>query len=139
MNVPPSVVGAPTTDRVARASASMIERRRGLTLDVPAQRSRFERRGAHARRKTDLLPRTELFDIPLAAVTYEHVVKLVNRALASSAATLTIDALNTMGISQGCLEPRMREALLGYDVIVPDGTPLVWCMNAKGAGLEDRV
>jgi N-acetylglucosaminyldiphosphoundecaprenol N-acetyl-beta-D-mannosaminyltransferase len=33
----------------------------------------------------------------------------------------------------------MREALLAYDVIVPDGMPLVWCMNAKGAGLHDRV
>jgi N-acetylglucosaminyldiphosphoundecaprenol N-acetyl-beta-D-mannosaminyltransferase len=65
---------------------------------------------------------------------------LVNRALADPArATLTIDAINTMGISESCVDRRMREALLGYDVIVPDGMPLVWCMNAKGARLADRV
>jgi N-acetylglucosaminyldiphosphoundecaprenol N-acetyl-beta-D-mannosaminyltransferase len=33
----------------------------------------------------------------------------------------------------------MRESLLAYDLIVPDGMPLVWCMNAKGAKLPDRV
>jgi N-acetylglucosaminyldiphosphoundecaprenol N-acetyl-beta-D-mannosaminyltransferase len=84
--------------------------------------------------------RTQLFGIPLAEVAYHDVVEMVNRALADpSDGTLSIDALNTMGISEGCLDPRMREALLGYDVIVPDGMPLVWCMNAKGARLDDRV
>jgi N-acetylglucosaminyldiphosphoundecaprenol N-acetyl-beta-D-mannosaminyltransferase len=76
----------------------------------------------------------------LAAVAYDEVVELVNRALADSrGGPLTIDAMNTMGLSESCLDARMRDALLGYDVIVPDGMPLVWCMNAKGAGLGDRV
>jgi N-acetylglucosaminyldiphosphoundecaprenol N-acetyl-beta-D-mannosaminyltransferase len=78
--------------------------------------------------------------IPLAGVTYEDVVDMVNRALAHSPTpTLTIDAINTMGVSEGCLNPRMRDALVAYDVILPDGMPLVWCMNAKGAMLVDRV
>lgn len=78
--------------------------------------------------------------MPLAHVTYEDVVTLVNRALADPpAGTLAIDALNTMGISESCLDARMRDALRAYDVIVPDGMPLVWCMNAKGARLSDRV
>jgi N-acetylglucosaminyldiphosphoundecaprenol N-acetyl-beta-D-mannosaminyltransferase len=81
-----------------------------------------------------------LFGIPLAQVAYKDVIDLVNRTLADPArATLTIDAINTMGMSESCLDPRMREALLAYDVIVPDGMPLVWCMNAKGAMLSDRV
>jgi N-acetylglucosaminyldiphosphoundecaprenol N-acetyl-beta-D-mannosaminyltransferase len=83
---------------------------------------------------------TPLFGIPLAQVAYEDIVQLVNRTLADPlTGTLTIDAVNTMGMSEGCLDARMREALLGYDVVVPDGMPLVWCMNAKGAGLSDRV
>lgn len=83
---------------------------------------------------------TALFGIPLARVSYQDVVDLVNRALAQPpTATLTIDAINTMGMSEGCLDPRMHEALLDYDLIVPDGMPLVWCMNAKGARLADRV
>lgn len=83
---------------------------------------------------------TELFGIPLTEVTYSDVTHLVNVALADHpTTTVTIDAINTMGISESCMNPRMRQALLGYDVIVPDGMPLVWCMNAKGAGLADRV
>lgn len=83
---------------------------------------------------------TSVFDIPLACVTYDDVVTLVNRALAESTRPpLTIDAINTMGLSEGCMDARMRDALLGYDVIVPDGVPVLWCMNAKGAGLRDRV
>jgi N-acetylglucosaminyldiphosphoundecaprenol N-acetyl-beta-D-mannosaminyltransferase len=76
----------------------------------------------------------------LAEVAYKDVVDLVNRALADPPqAAMTIDAINTMGLSESCLDPRMREALLGYDVLLPDGMPLVWCMNAKGARLDGRV
>ncbi len=83
---------------------------------------------------------TTLFDIPLAQVTYDDLVALVNDRLAvPSARSLTIDAINTMGLSESCLDPRMRGALFSYDVIAPDGMPVVWCMNAKGAGLRDRV
>src|SRR2546423_1800162 len=83
---------------------------------------------------------TSVLGVPLARVAYGDVVDLVNEALAHPpTTTLTIDAINTMGLSESCLNPRMREALLAYDVIVPDGMPLVWCMNAKGAMLLDRV
>jgi N-acetylglucosaminyldiphosphoundecaprenol N-acetyl-beta-D-mannosaminyltransferase len=81
----------------------------------------------------------ELFGIPLAEVVYDDVVRIVNDALARPNATLTIDAINTMGMSESCRNARMREALLSYDMVVPDGMPLVWCMNAKGAELSDRV
>ena len=83
---------------------------------------------------------TPLFDIPLAEVTYDDLVALVNDALERAAApALTVDAVNTMGMTEGCRDPRMRESLLTYDLLVPDGMPLVWCMNAKGAALDDRV
>ncbi len=81
-----------------------------------------------------------LFDIPLEATSYDSVVSRVNRWLRrESRQTLAIDAINTMGMTESCLDNRMRDALLAYDVIVPDGMPLVWCMNAKGAELTDRV
>jgi N-acetylglucosaminyldiphosphoundecaprenol N-acetyl-beta-D-mannosaminyltransferase len=87
-----------------------------------------------------VLETTPLFDIPLAAVAYDDVVDSVNRFLAQPTdGGLTIDAINTMGVSEACLDQRMREALRGYDLLAPDGMPLVWCMNAKGAGLEGRV
>jgi N-acetylglucosaminyldiphosphoundecaprenol N-acetyl-beta-D-mannosaminyltransferase len=127
-------------DSPASAVEAATTQRAEPRFDAPVRRSRrFARRRGRDRGRAH--PRTtQLFGIPLAEVAYEDVVELVNRALADpSEAPLTIDALNTMGISQGCLDPRMREALLRYDVIVPDGMPLVWCINAKGAGLDDRV
>ncbi len=86
------------------------------------------------------LPEVSLFDIPLIAVNYDRIVEVVNGALSSSSsATIAVDAVNTMGMSESCIDPRMRDALHAYDMVVPDGMPLVWCMNAKGAGLSDRV
>jgi N-acetylglucosaminyldiphosphoundecaprenol N-acetyl-beta-D-mannosaminyltransferase len=89
---------------------------------------------------TDGSSATRILGVPLAEVAYPDVVGLINRSLAEPPdRALTVDAMNTMGISQSCLDARMREALSSYDVILPDGMPLVWCMNAKGARLEDRV
>jgi N-acetylglucosaminyldiphosphoundecaprenol N-acetyl-beta-D-mannosaminyltransferase len=86
------------------------------------------------------LKKVPVFDIPLAEVTYDRVVGLVNRTLAGRPSRpVTIDAVNTMGLSESCLDARMREALRTYDAVVPDGMPVVWCMNAKGADLDDRV
>jgi N-acetylglucosaminyldiphosphoundecaprenol N-acetyl-beta-D-mannosaminyltransferase len=113
--------------------------RPGLTISPPGRHGTVTDR-SDARREDLGVMTTTLFDIPLAQVTYDDVVRLANRALAEPAeTTLTIDAINTMGLSQSCLDPRMREALLAYDLIVPDGMPVVWCMNAKGAELPDRV
>lgn len=117
-----------------------MERQAGSAIDAPARHPPPLGVADRASRVMAHLRMTELFDIPLAEVTYTDVAEMVNHALADPAdAALTIDAINTMGISESCLDSRMREALLGYDVIVPDGMPLVWCMNAKGATLNDRV
>lgn len=107
----------------------------------PAHVPAAPRRAASARRSSvKVVKSTKLFGVPLAEVEYSDVIEIVNCALADrSKPTITIDAINTMGMSESCLDPRMREALLDYDVVVPDGMPLVWCMNAKGAALSDRV
>ena len=36
-------------------------------------------------------------------------------------------------------DPVFRETMAGYDHLLPDGMPLVWCLNRAGAGLRDRV
>jgi N-acetylglucosaminyldiphosphoundecaprenol N-acetyl-beta-D-mannosaminyltransferase len=104
---------------------------------------RFRRPGVpsdHATAQAVALPAVSVFDLPLVSVNYDRIVDVVNDALSGRVAKpLTIDAVNTMGMSEGCLNDRMGDALRTYDVVVPDGMPLVWCMNAKGAGLTDRV
>jgi N-acetylglucosaminyldiphosphoundecaprenol N-acetyl-beta-D-mannosaminyltransferase len=105
------------------------------------RRRRFRRQaGDSAEPRRVTLPAVPLFDVPLASVTYERVVDVVNDALSGRLAKpLSIDAVNTMGMSESCMNERMGDALRTYDLVVPDGMPLVCCMNAKGAGLSDRV
>jgi N-acetylglucosaminyldiphosphoundecaprenol N-acetyl-beta-D-mannosaminyltransferase len=119
-------------------------KRRGSTLtpssDALARRSdtKTDRHPSHpAIARLETKP---VLGIPLAQVAYADVIDLVNAALADrDRPAITVDAINTMGLSESCLDPRMRESLLAYDVIVPDGMPVVWCMNAKGSKLSDRV
>jgi N-acetylglucosaminyldiphosphoundecaprenol N-acetyl-beta-D-mannosaminyltransferase len=85
-------------------------------------------------------PTVPLFGIPLSLADYAGVVRAVNDHLQSgSGRALTLDAANTMTMASACLDSRMREAMLQYDAILPDGMPLVWCMKLKGAGLRDRT
>src|SRR3954465_4341192 len=126
-------------------------RKSGSRMAIAPERTRAERRPADARHpgfsragtradSTPPFPAVSLFDVPLVAVTYDRIVVAVNEALAGQPATgLTVDAVNTMGMAESCVNDRMHDALRAYDAVVPDGMPLVWCMNAKGAGLEDRV
>jgi len=85
-------------------------------------------------------PTVPLFGVPLSITDYDQVVDLVRqRLLSPQSQPLTLDAANTMTMTASCLEPRMRESMLEYDAILPDGMPLVWCMNLKNAGLQDRT
>ncbi len=36
-------------------------------------------------------------------------------------------------------DPRFRELTDCFDVFVPDGMPLIWCLNSRGANLKNRV
>jgi len=81
-----------------------------------------------------------LFGIPLSIADYDRIVDRVNeRLLQPVDRPLTLDAANTMTMSSACLDSQMRDSMLAYDAILPDGMPLVWCMNRKGAGLRDRT
>jgi N-acetylglucosaminyldiphosphoundecaprenol N-acetyl-beta-D-mannosaminyltransferase len=114
--------------------------RDALYANAPRFRRTRPRRSDRARSRLAALRRVAVFDIPLAATTYDRVVEIVNRTLDdASSAPLTIDAINTMGLSESCIDDRMRASLGSYDVVVPDGMPVVWSMNAKGANLDDRV
>lgn len=52
---------------------------------------------------------------------------------------VAIDFCNTQTITMRRLEPHFREMTREIDCFIPDGMPLVWCLNLSGAGLSDRV
>lgn len=84
------------------------------------------------------LPAVELFGIPLAITTYEELANLVYRSL-DAKEQLVVDCANTQGLGRSCFDQRLRVSLMANDVVLPDGMPLVWCMNQKGAGMRDRL
>jgi N-acetylglucosaminyldiphosphoundecaprenol N-acetyl-beta-D-mannosaminyltransferase len=46
---------------------------------------------------------------------------------------------NTQVVTLRRHEAAFRELTDAYDFFLPDGMPLVWCLNRQGAGLRDRV
>ncbi len=50
-----------------------------------------------------------------------------------------LEFANTQVVTMLRHEPPYREVMSEVDHFIPDGMPLVWCLNRAGAGLKDRV
>ncbi|MGC1479938.1 MAG: WecB/TagA/CpsF family glycosyltransferase [Chthoniobacterales bacterium] len=75
---------------------------------------------------------------PLAVTTYAELqTKIVS--LAEARSRIIIDFTNTQIAVARRHEPMFREITSDVDWFIPDGMPLIWAMNARGAGLKDRV
>ena len=73
----------------------------------------------------------------LRATTYADLYAEVLEDRARGASH-SVNFANTQIVALRRWSPRYRELTTGDDFL-PDGMPLVWCMNAQGAGLGDRV
>ena len=75
---------------------------------------------------------------PLQATSYAeftaHCHELAQRDGASA-----VDLTNTHIVTLRRHDPHFRELTSRFDYFVPDATPLIWCLNRKGAGMRDRV
>jgi N-acetylglucosaminyldiphosphoundecaprenol N-acetyl-beta-D-mannosaminyltransferase len=81
---------------------------------------------------------TEILGVPVAQATYESANAEIER-LASEPRPSAVSACNTHLVSTARRNPFFRRILSKFDLIVPDGTPLVWLLNSRGAKLNDRV
>lgn len=52
---------------------------------------------------------------------------------------VTLEFVNTHIVTMHRHDPGFRETMSCYDHLLPDGMPLVWCLNRAGAELRDRV
>lgn len=53
--------------------------------------------------------------------------------------TFAVDFTNTHIVTLRRRERDFRELTSCVDYFIPDGMPLIWCLNLQGAGLRDRV
>lgn len=80
--------------------------------------------------------------VALAVTDYEAAAATVHAwstAARSEKLARTVSAANTHVVTLARHDRQFGQALASYDMVVPDGMPLIWVMNRRGAGLRDRV
>ncbi len=75
---------------------------------------------------------------PLLATDYAELARQC-RAWARHPGCVAMEFANTQIVTLRRHDPAFRELTSVYDHFLPDGMPLVWCLNWAGAGLRDRV
>lgn len=80
----------------------------------------------------------EILGTPLVATTYAEFTAHCQR-LAQRSHSSAVDLTNTHIVTLRRHDPQFRELTSRFDYFVPDGMPLIWCLNRQGAGLRDRV
>ena len=83
-------------------------------------------------------PSREILGTPVHCATYDTAFEAAC-CLARSGKPAAVSACNTHLIALARMDPSFHDVLRRFDLVVPDGYPLVWSLNAQGAGLKDRV
>lgn len=87
---------------------------------------------------TELPPAFNVLGTPVHKVTYASALDRC-LALARRGRPAAVSACNTHLVTLARMDKKFHEVMGDFDLVVPDGYPLVWCMNTMGAGLKDRV
>jgi N-acetylglucosaminyldiphosphoundecaprenol N-acetyl-beta-D-mannosaminyltransferase len=80
----------------------------------------------------------DILGTPLAATTYQELTEECQK-LARRPGVSVVDLTNTQIVTMRRHEPEFRELTQDVDYFVPDGMPLIWTLNRRGANLTDRV
>jgi N-acetylglucosaminyldiphosphoundecaprenol N-acetyl-beta-D-mannosaminyltransferase len=101
-----------------------------------ASRSKKFRVSAGAQSLPDLAA-IEVLGTPLTVTNYSDLIALCGDW--GKKTPVAIDFTNTQIVTMRRHDQAFRE-LTGYvDRFIPDGMPLIWALNDRGAGLQDRV
>jgi len=75
---------------------------------------------------------------PVAVVDYDTAIAESLR-LAGEPRPASVAASNTHIVALARHRPDFGEVMQKFDLVLPDGMPLRWSLNARGAALQDRV
>jgi len=75
---------------------------------------------------------------PVACVTYDSALQDVQQ-LAREPRPSAVCPANTHILAEARHEPEFARIMEKFDLVFPDGMPVVWALNLRGAGLRDRV
>ena len=75
---------------------------------------------------------------PVACATYDSALERI-KALAREPRATAVCPSNTHILGEARHHPEFARVLARFDLVLPDGMPVVWALNFRGAGLQDRV
>lgn len=75
---------------------------------------------------------------PLVATTYADLSAWCHQR-ARQAGVVALEFTNTQIVTLRRHDPAYRDLTGAFDYFIPDATPLIWCLNARGARMPDRV
>jgi N-acetylglucosaminyldiphosphoundecaprenol N-acetyl-beta-D-mannosaminyltransferase len=75
---------------------------------------------------------------PLQACSYVSLTEDL-QARTRAAGTFAVDFSNTHIVTMRRTDREFRRLTSRFDWFIPDGMPLIWCLNLQGLGLRDRV
>lgn len=84
------------------------------------------------------IARLEILGVPVACATYESALEGVKQ-LAREPRPTAVCPANTHILAEARHNPAFGKVLGGFDLVLPDGMPVVWALNRRGARLPDRV
>jgi len=86
------------------------------------------------------LPTSPVLGLPLAVTDYQGAVAEVKRWAERRDRGYAVAAANTHLVTMARQDPQFAAALAHFDLLLPDGMPLVWVMNRSAVEpLKDRV
>jgi UDP-N-acetyl-D-mannosaminuronic acid transferase (WecB/TagA/CpsF family) len=86
------------------------------------------------------IARAPVLGLPIAVCNYSEAVALLRTWAQNSSAPHLVAAANTHLVTTAHSDKQFAAAMEKFDLVVPDGMPLVWYMNQLcDAGLKDRV
>lgn len=80
----------------------------------------------------------DVIGTPLAVTTYAGLIATLQDLLRSGG-VWSVDFSNTQIVTKRRHEPHFKAITDNVDYFIPDGMPLIWCLNSRGAALTDRV
>jgi len=80
----------------------------------------------------------KILGVPVACATYDSALERV-KELAREPRPTAVCPSNTHILAEARHNPEFETILRKFDVVLPDGMPVVWALNNRGAKLSNRV
>jgi N-acetylglucosaminyldiphosphoundecaprenol N-acetyl-beta-D-mannosaminyltransferase len=79
-----------------------------------------------------------ILNTPLLKTSYGELIALLQER-SRRPKPCAVDFTNTHIVTLRRHDPQFRAVTGKFDLFIPDGMPLIWCLNLQGAKLRDRI